>query len=80
MSQSTLFQLCWDGSSWVEPVLSKHLCLAQGHNAVPPMRLEPAALLSQVKHSTTELPLLELSINNVQDVDCFGLFLTARKV
>ena len=22
-SQSTIFQLCWDGSSWVEPVLSK---------------------------------------------------------
>ena len=28
--------------------------LAQGHNAVTPVRLEPAALLSQVKHSTTE--------------------------
>ena len=23
MSQSTIFQLCRDGSSWVEPVLSK---------------------------------------------------------
>ena len=22
-SQSTIFQLCWDGSSWVEPVLSR---------------------------------------------------------
>ena len=22
-SQSTIFQLCWDGSSWVEPVLGK---------------------------------------------------------
>ena len=32
-SQSTIFQLCWDGSSWVEPVLSKDKsCLAQGHN------------------------------------------------
>ena len=28
--------------------------LAQGHNAVTPMRLEPAALGSRVKHSTTE--------------------------
>ena len=27
---------------------------AQGHNAVPPVRLEPATPLSQVKHSTTE--------------------------
>ena len=49
-SQSTIFQLCQDGSSWVEPVLSK----AQGHNAVTPVRLKPAALRSRVKHSTTE--------------------------
>ena len=28
--------------------------LAQGHNTVTPMRLEPAAPWSQVKHSTTE--------------------------
>ena len=27
---------------------------AQGHNAVMPVRLEPAAPLSRVKHSTTE--------------------------
>ena len=32
--------------------------LAQGHNAVMAVRLEPAALLSRVKHSITEpLPL-----------------------
>ena len=37
------------------------MCLAQGHNAVTLMRLEPAAARSQVKHSTTE-PLLSLSI------------------
>ena len=30
------------------------MCLAQGHNAVTPVRLEPAATLSRVKHSTTE--------------------------
>ena len=30
------------------------MCLAQGHNAVTPGRLEPAAPQSQVKHSTTE--------------------------
>ena len=34
----------------MEPVL----VLAQGHNAVTPERLEPAALQSQVKHSTPE--------------------------
>ena len=30
------------------------MCLAQGHNAVAPVRLEPAVLRSRVKHSTTE--------------------------
>ena len=30
------------------------MCLAQGHNSVMPVRLEPAATRSRVKHSTTE--------------------------
>ena len=30
------------------------MCLAQGHNAVTSLRLEPAAPRSRVKHSTTE--------------------------
>ena len=30
------------------------MCLAQGHNAVTSVKLEPAAPRSQVKHSTTE--------------------------
>ena len=30
------------------------MCLAQGHNAVTPVSLKPAAPRSQVKHSTTE--------------------------
>ena len=30
------------------------MCLAQGHNAVVLVRLEPATPRSQVKHSTTE--------------------------
>ena len=25
--KSTIFQLCWDGSSWVEPVLSRDKCV-----------------------------------------------------
>ena len=37
------------------------MCLAQGHNAVPPVRLEPATLQSQVKNFTTE-PLRSLSL------------------
>ena len=36
------------------------MCLAQGHNAVTLVRLEPAAPRSRVKHSTTE-PLRSLS-------------------
>ena len=35
------------------------VCLAQGHNALTPVRLEPAALPSLVKHYTTE-PLCSL--------------------
>ena len=49
---STIFQLYRDGSSWV-PKLGL-MCHAQGHNAVTPVRLEPAASQSQVKLSTTE--------------------------
>ena len=30
------------------------MCLAQGHNAMTPFRLKPAAPRSRVKHSTTE--------------------------
>ena len=54
-SPSTIFQLNRDWSSWVEPVLSYDKCvLLYDHNAVTPVRLEPWAPLSQVKHSTTE--------------------------
>ena len=52
---STIFKLIRGGSSWVEPVLSKDKCvLLKDQNAVTPVRLEPAALRSRVKHSTTE--------------------------
>ena len=41
---STIFQLKRNGSSWVEPVLSKDKCvLLKDHNAVTQVRLEPAA-------------------------------------
>ena len=32
------------------------MCLAQGHNKVMPLKLEPATPQSRVKHSTTGLP------------------------
>ena len=52
---STIFQLYRDGSSWVEPVLSLDKCVSlKDHSTVTPVRLEPAALRSRVKHSTTE--------------------------
>ena len=60
---STIFQLNRDGSSWVEPVLSKDKCvLLKNHNAVTPVRLEPAAPRSRFKHSTTE-PLRSLYLD-----------------
>ena len=50
----TILQLNRDGSSWVEPILSKAKCvLLKDHKAVTPVRLEPAAPRSRVKHSTT---------------------------
>ena len=56
----TIFQLNRNGSFRVEPVLSYDKCvLLKDHNAVTPVRLEPAAPRSQVKHSTTELPVEE---------------------
>ena len=59
---STIFQLYRDGSSLVEPVLSWDKCvLLKDHNTVTPVRLEPAALRSRVKHSTTE-PLRSLRL------------------
>ena len=51
---STIFQLNREGPSWVEPVLKARInVLAQGHKAVTPVILEPAAPRSRVKHSTT---------------------------
>ena len=62
---STIVQLNRDGSSWVEPVLSWDKCvLLEDHSAVTPVRLEPAASRSRVKHSTTE-PLRSLIISHV---------------
>ena len=62
---STIFQLSIDGSSLVGPVLSKDKCVfLKDHKAVTPVRLEPAAPRSRVRHSTTE-PLRSLIwINN----------------
>ena len=62
---STIFHLNREGSSWVEPVLSKDKCvLLKDHNAVTPVRLEPATSRSRVKHSTTE-PLHNVVFNGI---------------
>ena len=47
------------------------MCLAQGHNRVMPVRLEPATPQSQVKHSTTE-PLRSLKTLSVSVYVCVG--------
>ena len=65
-SKPTTFQLSQDGSSWVEPVLSKDKwVLLKDHNAVRPVRLKPAVTWFRVMHSTTE-PLCALphGLNN----------------
>ena len=52
---STIFQLNRDASFWVEPVLSyDKWFMLKDHNAVTPVRLEPADPRSRVKHPTTE--------------------------
>ena len=45
------------------------MCLAQGHNAVTLVRLEPADLRYRVKHSTTE-PLRSLleTVSNMERI------------
>ena len=59
---STIFQLFRDGSSWgLTNTKLGLMCLAQGHYAVPLVRLEPAAPRSRVKHSTTE-PLRSINL------------------
>ena len=57
-SQSTIFQLCWDGviASWVINQYFRGVkCLAQGHNTAE-VGLEPRTSRSGVRHSTTEPP------------------------
>ena len=48
------------------------MCLAQGHNAVTPVKLGPMAARSRVKHSTTE-PLRSLS-ENKEDILKINLY------
>ena len=49
------------------------MCLAQGHNTVTLMRLEPATPWSQVKHFTTE-PLCSQT-NGLENIQYFKLCL-----
>ena len=42
------------GLSWLNQYKARSNVLAQGHNAVTPVRLHPEALWCGVKHSTTE--------------------------
>ena len=64
------------------------MCLAQGHNTVMPIRIEPATPQSPVKHSTNE-PLSSLIIDAAEQVnhsfqgsyrqDCFKDFSRTSK-
>ena len=58
MSQSTIFQSCWDGAtaSWVINQYFRGVkCLAQGHNTAA-VGFEPPTSRSRVRDSTTETP------------------------
>ena len=55
------------------------MCLAQGHNAVTPVRLEPAAPRSRVKHSTTE-PLRSLPLDYKSIYECEGVCLEDHRL
>ena len=54
-SQSTIFSVM-SGRVFLGWTSTKQglMCLAQGHNTLTPVRLEPAILQSPVKHSTTK--------------------------
>ena len=47
------------------------MCLALGHKAVMPVRLEPDTPKSLVKHSTTELPIISKTLLSKGLVDAF---------
>ena len=57
------------------------MCLAQGHNTVTQVRLEPEAPQSRAKHSTTE-PLCSLAPVMAPDKTCiwkFKILISSRK-
>ena len=57
-------------------------CLAQGHNAVTPVRLKPAAFWSRVKHYTTALPydLIGMSLRSTFWAVCLANEVTRETV
>ena len=56
------FSYIGTGLPGLNQYLARINALAQGHNAVTLVRLEPAALWSRVKHSTTEPPMYQRCI------------------
>ena len=62
--QSTIFQLCWDGPSWVEPVLSKDICVLLKDTTVDNDANEarthgPSVLSQALYHWAIVLPLYQ---------------------
>ena len=60
------------GHVFLGPTSTKQglMCLAQGHNTVKSVRLEPTTPQSRVKQSTTEPPyILESTFTNSEDPD-----------
>ena len=55
-SQSTVFQLYWDGSSWVEPVLSKDKCVLLKDTTVTPGAQAPRSRENKILAQGKMLP------------------------
>ena len=65
---STIFQLCRRVFLGLTSTKLGLMCLAQGQNAVTPVRLEPVAPRSRVKHSSTK-PLRSLTNGSLTKVE-----------
>ena len=61
MSHLTIFQLCWEGSNWVEQVLSRDCVLLKDTKQCPWWGLNPQPL--DLKPST--LPLIQCALNPI---------------
>ena len=77
--KTTIFQLCWDGSSWIEPVLSKDKCVLlkdttqwfwRGSNLRPPGLGSSTLPLSSLWHVSKSKLLFHLGLSKKEEKWC----------